>query len=229
MIPFRDERRPRVFDIAVWGIVAANVYVFFLEVTARAPDRFINALALIPYDFTHRVTLPPPSPHQYWETVFTSMFVHAGVPHIFFNMLFLVVFGPRMERYLGHLGFAVVYLLCGVAGGVAQILAGPLSRIPEIGASGAIAGILGGYLLCFPRATIDTVTPIGCFPLFLRLPALVVIGVWAAIQFFLGFWTFDPHANTGGVAYFAHIGGFSCGFAIVGIDRLFGGRNRRWA
>lgn len=228
MIPFHDERRPRVFDIVVWAIVAANVYVFYHEVVARSPARFVNEFALVPYDVTHQITLAPPSPHPYWLTLFSSMFLHGGIPHIFFNMLFLVVFGPRMERYLGHLGFALLYLVAGLSGGIAQILAAPNSHIPEIGASGAIAGVLGGYILSFPRATIDTVTPIGCFPLFLRLPALVVIGFWAAMQLFLGFWTFDPHANSGGVAYFAHIGGFSCGVLVVGTYRLFGGRKRRW-
>jgi membrane associated rhomboid family serine protease len=141
-------------------------------------------------------------------------------------MLFLVVFGPRMERYLGHLGFAAVYLLSGIAGGVAQLWAGPNSHIPEIGASGAIAGILGAYIVTFPTARIGTVTPIGCFPLFLRLPAVIVIGLWAALQFFLGFGTLDPRVNQGGVAYFAHIGGFSFGAIVVGFYDLLSGRER---
>lgn len=226
MIPYSDERRPAVFAAAVWLIVAANVYFFFRELTALHPAYVINEFALVPYNITHGIQLPPPSPHPYWLTLLSSMFLHGGFLHIFFNMLFLMVFGPRMERYLGHAGFTIVYLLAGIAGGAAQLWADPNSHIPEIGASGAIAGILGAYIVTYPTARIDTITPIGCFPLFLRLPAVLVIGLWAATQFFLGFGTFDPRANQGGVAYFAHIGGFSCGAILVGFYGLLGGRNR---
>ena len=224
MIPYRDERLPRVFAVSVWALVAANLYFFYRELTAPDSARFVEAFALIPYNLTHRIALPPPSPHPYWLTAITSMFLHGGISHIFFNMLFFVVFGPRIERDQGHAAFAAFYLLCGIAGGGAQVLAAPNSHIPEIGASGAIAGVMGAYLVTFPRSTIDTITPIGCFPLFLRLPAVVVIGIWAALQFFLGYYTLYPHANQGGVAYFAHIGGFSCGVAVQALYRLLRGR-----
>lgn len=227
MIPYSDERRPAIFAGAVWLLVAANVYGFYLELTARQPAKFIEFFALIPYNVTHAIALPQPSPHPYYLTLLTSMFLHGGYAHIFFNMLFLVVFGPRMERYLTHLGFLALYLLCGVTGGIAQIWAAPVSHVPEIGASGAIAGILGAYIVTYPTARIDTVTPIGCFPLFLRLPAVAFIGIWAFLQFFLGFETFAPHANAGGVAYFAHIGGFSTGALVVGFHGLFAGRRER--
>lgn len=224
MIPYADERRASAFAPVVWLIVAANVYVFYLELVSQRPEYFIDDFALIPYNITHGIALPPPAPHPYWLTFVTSMFLHGGIAHIFWNMLFLVVFGPRMERYLGHIGFLCVYLLSGIAGGIAQLWVGPNSHIPEIGASGAIAGILGAYIVTFPTARIGTVTPIGCFPLFLRLPAVIVIGVWAALQFFLGFGTLDPRVNQGGVAYFAHIGGFSFGAILVGFYGLFSGR-----
>ncbi len=204
----------------MWLIVAANVYFFWREITARHVAYVVNEFALVPYNITHHIQLAPPSPHPYILTVITSMFMHGGFLHLFFNMLFLIVFGPRMERYLGHLGFLGTYLLCGIAGGVAQIWAGPNSHVPEIGASGAIAGILGGFIVSYPTAVIDTITPIGCFPLLLRLPAVLVIGIWAAVQFFLGFQTLDPRANQGGVAYFAHIGGFACGAILVGVRTL---------
>jgi membrane associated rhomboid family serine protease len=228
MIPYADERRPPVFAISVWLIVAANVYFFYRELIAIHPAYVINEFALVPYNVTHHIQLPPPAP-PFPLTVLTSMFLHGGFAHIFFNMLFLIVFGPRMERYLGHFGFAFIYLLCGIAGGVAQISVDPNSHIPEIGASGAIAGILGAYIVTYPASRIDTITPIGCFPLFLQLPAVLVIGIWAALQFFLGFETFDPRVNQGGIAYFAHIGGFSCGAILVGFYGLFGGRNRKAA
>jgi len=221
LIPYRDERLPRIIAVSVWTIVAGNVYFFYRELTASKPARTIDEFALVPYNLTHHIQLAPPSPHPAVLTLLTSMFLHGGISHIFFNMLFLLVFGPRIERYQGHAAFVAFYVLCGVAGGIAQMLAAPNSHIPEIGASGAIAGVMGAYLITYPRSTIDTVTPIGCFPLFLRLPAVIVIGVWAALQFVLGFDTFDPRANQGGVAYFAHIGGFASGVILQGLVELF--------
>jgi membrane associated rhomboid family serine protease len=154
-------------------------------------------------------------------TVITAMFLHAGILHIAFNMLFLFVFGPVIEYVCGHLRFAALYLLCGIAGGIAQIAIGPGSHVPELGASGAIAGILGAYIVTYPTARINTIVPIGCFPLFLRLPAVLVIGVWAAIQFVNGFGSLSARlaTTTDGTAYFAHIGGFSCGVLAIGLFR----------
>lgn len=220
MIPLADERRPAVFAPVVWLIVAANVYFFWREITAAHVEYVVNEFALVPYNLTHHIQLPPPSPHPFELTILTSMFLHGGFLHLFFNMLFLAVFGPRMERSLGHLGFLATYLLCGICGGAAQVWAGPNSHVPEIGASGAIAGILGAFIVSYPAAVINTITPIGCFPLLLRLPAVLVIGLWAATQFFLGFQTLDPRANQGGIAYFAHIGGFSCGAILIGLRNL---------
>ena len=220
MIPIGDLRRPAGFAPVVWLIVAANVYCFWQEITATNVSYAINEFALVPYNITHHIQLPAPSPHPYLLTAVTAMFMHGGFLHLFFNMLFLAVFGPRIERALGHTGFALTYLLCGLAGGAAQVWVDPGSHIPEIGASGAIAGILGAYIVSYPAASIQTVTPIGCFPLLLRLPAVLVIGLWAATQFFLGFQTLDPRANQGGTAYFAHIGGFACGAILVGLRNV---------
>src|SRR6185312_6756567 len=133
------------------------------------------------------IALAAPSPAIPALTIVTSMFLHGSVLHIAFNMLFLFVFGPEIEFLCGHLRFAVLYLVCGIAGGIAQIAMGPGSHVPAIGASGAIAGILGAYLVRFPTAPINTIVPIGCFPLFLRLPAALVIGMWALGQFLNGF------------------------------------------
>lgn len=220
MIPLSDERRPAVFAFVTWAIVAANAYFFWRELTAPRAEYVINEFALVPYNLTHHIQLPPPAPHPWFLTVVTSMFLHGSFLHLFFNMLFLIVFGPRMERALGPIGFAGFYLLCGIAGGAAQTWAAPGSHIPEIGASGAIAGVLGAFIVSYPAAVINTLTPIGCFPLLLRLPAVLVIGLWAATQFFLGFQTLDPHADQGGIAYFAHIGGFSCGAILIGLRNL---------
>jgi membrane associated rhomboid family serine protease len=150
------------------------------------------------------------------------MFLHGSFLHIFFNMLFLFVFGPDIEYLCGHVRFLLLYLLCGIAGGVAMISIGPGSHVPEIGASGAIAGILGAYIVNFPRADINTIVPIGCLPLFFRLPAFVVIGVWAAVQFVHGFGALSDKVSSeqGGTAYFAHIGGFCAGVLLIGVFRV---------
>ena len=221
MIPIGDGRRLPIVPVAVYLIIALNVAVFVMEMRASDIDAFINLFATIPYDVTSGIVLPPPSPPNALLTIVTAMFLHAGIWHIAFNMLFLFVFGPDIEVLCGHVRFAVLYLLCGIAGGVAQIATGPGSHVPELGASGAIAGILGAYIVTYPTARINTIVPIGCFPLLLRLPALIVIGVWAAVQFVNGFGSLssDAAAATGGTAYFAHIGGFAFGVIAIGVFR----------
>lgn len=223
MIPIGDDARRMPFPFVVYAIVTLNIWVYALELHAgRGEDAFIQAFAAIPYDITHAVTLPPPSPPIPALTIVTSMFVHGGLAHIFFNLLFLIVFGPAIEFICGHLRFALLYLVCGIAAGIAQIAAAPNSHVPALGASGAIAGVLGAYLVTFPFASVRTIVPIGCFPLFLRLPALLVIGLWAAVQFFSGFGSLNAHTaeSQGGVAYFAHIGGFCAGVLVIGLLKI---------
>jgi membrane associated rhomboid family serine protease len=224
LIPIGDSRRLPVFPFVVYLLIALNVYVFVQEAGAPDIDRFIDLFATIPYDITHGIVLPAPSPPVPALTVLSAMFLHASILHIAFNMLFLFVFGPQIEAICGHLAFAAFYLLCGITGGIAQIAIGPGSHVPELGASGAIAGVLGAYIVTYPTARINTIVPIGCFPLFLRLPAVLVIGVWAAFQFVNGFGSFSARMAeaTDGTAYFAHIGGFSFGVLAIG---LFGGRD----
>jgi membrane associated rhomboid family serine protease len=221
VIPIGDDERRRLgFPFVVYALIAANLWAFYEELSAPEPDRFINAFALIPYDVTHFVALAPPSPAFPPLTLLSSMFLHGGWLHIGFNMLFLFVFGPAIEYACGHVRFLAYYLVCGIAGGVAQIVIGPGSHVPALGASGAIAGVLGGYLVTFPFAsTIRTIVPIVIFPLFVRLPAILVIGVWAATQFLNGFATISDRAaeSTGGTAYFAHIGGFCAGVLLIGL------------
>ncbi|MDB5029267.1 MAG: putative rane protein [Candidatus Eremiobacteraeota bacterium] len=223
MIPIGDdEGRVPIFPFVVYALIAINVYVFVQELGAPDTDRFINAFAAIPYDVTHSVVLPAPSPAVPALTIVTSMFLHGSILHIAFNMLFLFVFGPAVEYLCGHFRFLLFYLLCGIAGGIAQIAIGPGSHVPALGASGAIAGVLGAYLVNYPFARINTIVPIGCFPLFLRLPAILVIGLWAATQFITGFGTISDRAaeSQGGTAYFAHIGGFCAGAILAGLTAL---------
>jgi membrane associated rhomboid family serine protease len=230
MIPIGDNRRLPIFPFVVYAIIALNVIVFLGEYDAANTDAFINAFAAIPYDITNNIALAAPSPAVPALTIVTSMFLHGSVLHIAFNMLFLFVFGPEIEYLCGHVRFAVLYLLCGIAGGVAQIAIGPGSHIPAIGASGAIAGILGAYLINFPTARINTIVPIGCFPLFLRLPAILVIGVWALTQFLHGFGSLSDKvaSEQGGTAYFAHIGGFCAGVLLIGLFSVRAGTARAY-
>src|SRR5580658_5884153 len=134
MIPLGQTRRSPVFPIAVYAIVALNVYVFVREKEAPNPDAFVNAFAAIPYDITHNVVLAPPSPQWPVLTLVTSQFLHAGVLHIVFNMLFLLVFGPEIEYVCGHVRFVAFYLGCGVIGGLVQVLVAAGSHVPSIGA-----------------------------------------------------------------------------------------------
>jgi membrane associated rhomboid family serine protease len=219
VIPIGDDERPRGFPFVTYALIAANVWVFVQELNAPDLDRFINAFALIPYDLVNGIVLAPPSPPVPALTVITSMFLHGGFLHIASNMLFLFVFGPQVEALCGSLRFLAFYLLCGIAGDAAQVAIGPGSHVPSLGASGAIAGVLGAYLVNFPFASVRTIVPIGCFPLFLRLPALVVIGIWALVQFLNGFGTLGGRAaeSQGGTAYFAHIGGFCAGVLVIGL------------
>lgn len=230
MIPIGEGSRVPIFPIVTYALVAANVYVFFQEFSAANPDAYINAYAAIPYDITHGITLAAPSPAIPALTLFTSMFLHGSILHILFNMLFLAVFGPEIEYACGHVRYLVLYLICGLLGGIAQIAIGPDSHIPSIGASGAIAGILGAYIVSFPTNRINTIVPIGCFPLFLRLPAILVIGLWAVTQFFNGFGTISDKAAQaqGGTAYFAHIGGFLAGVILIGLFRTRKGPRQRY-
>ncbi|MDQ2859088.1 MAG: rhomboid family intramembrane serine protease [Candidatus Eremiobacteraeota bacterium] len=220
MIPIRNTRRLPVFPFAVYALVAINVAVFYSEMSLPGEsvrDAFINRYALIPYDVTSGVQIAAAPPTL--ATLVTAQFLHGSFLHIFFNMLFLVVFGPEVEYLAGHARFVAFYLFCGIVGNVAQTVVMPGSHVPAIGASGAIAGILGAYVLRFPTNSVETIVPIGCFPLFLRIPAYLVIGFWAVTQFVHGYGTLSSRVLSeqgGGTAYFAHIGGFLAGVFSIG-------------
>ncbi len=190
----------------MYGLVAINVVVFLHEigfVHDGAREAFINAYALIPFDLTHGVQLAPPAPPTPL-TLVTSQFLHGSVLHIFFNMLFLLVFGPEIEFVFGHVRFVVFYLICGIIGGLAETSVTFDSHVPGIGASGAIAGVLGAYLVRFPTRGIGT----------------VVIGLWALAQFVHGFGSLSDRVLSeqgGGTAYFAHIGGFLAGIFLISV------------
>ncbi len=188
--------------LVVWTLIALNLAAFGAEWTSADPGAAIDAFAAVPFDITHGIVLAPPSPPSPLLTILTSMFIHAGIAHVGFNVLVLAAFGPAIETRCGHLRFAAFYLTCGIVGEIAQISIGPDSHVPAIGASGAIAGVLGAYLMTFP----------------LRWPALLGIGAWAATQIVAGFGRLAlPAADQqAGIASFIHIGGFCCGVLLIG-------------
>ena len=216
--------------IVVYALVAINLFVYVQETLAADPDRFVNAFAAIPFDITHGIVLAPPSPVYPALTLVTAMFLHASLLHIGFNMLVLFAFGPEIEYLCGHVRFVVFYLLAGIAGNLAQLSIDPASHVPAIGASGAIAGVLGAYLVNFPTGRINTVVPAG-LPGFLRLPAVLLIGVWAAVQFVHGFGSLSSRVSSdegATTAYFAHIGGFLIGILTIGFFKIRRSTARRY-
>lgn len=218
MIPYRDEsRRLGGFPLATVTIIVANILVFVRELALgqhgdEPLSRFVHALGITPYAITHHVQLPPPSPHPEILTIFTAMFIHADILHIGGNMLYLYIFGPAVEWMTGTVRFVIFYFACGAVAGLAQVVSYPDSQVVAIGASGAIAGVLGAFVLFFGRDTIDTILPIGCIPLFVQVPALVFIGLWFIIQLLFSR-TESP--AMGGIGYLEHVAGFVAGMLFI--------------
>lgn len=203
MFPIRDHNPSVRTPYVTWAIIAANVLLYLITAPWAGGD---SALWL------HWALYPRAISEGVWlHGLFTHMFLHASLLHIFGNMLFLWVFGDNLEDQLGPVRFALYYLACGLAAAAAQIATDPMSGTPMVGASGAIAGVMGGYLLLFPRARIDVLF---IFVIFFRIwpiPAWIVLGGWFALQLLGG----AQSAATGGVAYWAHIGGFLAGLVLM--------------
>ena len=206
MIPLADDtRRPLTFPIATYSLIGLNFVVFFFELFLGDP--FINQWSLVPNSIVHGQGL---------ITLLTSMFLHEGWEHILGNMLFLWVFGPNVEDVMGPALYTIFYLICGLAASAAQIAIDPTSTIPNLGASGAIAGVLGGFILEFPGDEIRTLAFFGLGIFTYRLSAIVMIGFWFLLQFFSGIGEVATQAvGGGGVAFFAHVGGFICGLVLI--------------
>jgi membrane associated rhomboid family serine protease len=208
LFPQRDESRALTkFPIALLTLVAANVVVFLLEL--RFGDSFVLRYSMKPAEIVQGVHL---------ETLFTSMFLHAGIFHILGNMVYLWVFGDELEaNYLGSIRFVLFYFVCGLAAGALQIAVNPTSTVPNLGASGAIAGVLGAFLVEFPHDRILVAILVPFWIAHTRISAAVLIGIWFVLQLIGGVGSIT--ATTGGVAYFAHIGGFIAGVLLI---KLFG-------
>ena len=212
MIPLRSSERVYSRTIVTGTLIAANTAIFLYQfLLGYRVDQFIRTWGIIPNDL-HLITL------------LTSMFLHGGWLHLLGNMLFLWVFGRNLEDLIGGGRFLVFYLVCGLAAGVVQVIASPYTQVPTIGASGAIAGVMGAYLIKFPRSQIDTLVLLIIFFTRLTIPAPFYLILWFGMQFVSGFESIGERNYTGGgVAYFAHIGGFIAGILLI---RLFPSRQR---
>lgn len=232
MIPIKDYAGPRRrLPWITWGLIAVNVAVFLYQVSL-GPDAsaFMFAYSVVPAALTHGIPqtslpgvpahFPFHTPDPVYLTLITAMFLHAGWLHIGGNMLFLYIFGDNVEDRMGHIPYLLFYLFCGVVAGITQVLVDPGSSVPNLGASGAIAGVLAAYLVLFPLARVRTIIFIFIFFTIVTLPAIILIGLWFLLQFFDGVAALSSvHQNMGGVAYFAHVGGFVTGLVITLLSR----------
>lgn len=212
MFPLYDTQRSRHFPLMNWMLVILNGIAFYYEVTMSEADlfRFIHTWGLVPAHFA----LSNP---ETWINILTSMFLHGGWFHILSNMWILIIFGDNVEDKLGSIRYLIFYLLSGIAAAFLQFFIEPASTVPMIGASGAIAGVLGAYLILFPHSRIASLVPIFFIFTMVELPALVFLGFWFVSQLFSG-WLALQGAGASGVAWWAHIGGFAFGMIAI---RLF--------
>jgi len=205
--PFRDHNPSRNTPYVTWALIAINVVVFLgtwpLFNDEQALMSFFGAWAMIPVEVTGEA--------EYY-TMFTSMFLHGGIMHLVGNMLFLYIYGDNIEDQLGPVRFLLFYIACGLLAALAHLITNVGSPVPTVGASGAIAGVMGAYIVMYPKAKIDILLFIVVFFRIFTLPAWVVLGIWMALQLFNGF---AVPTGGGGVAYWAHIGGFLAGLALI--------------
>ncbi len=207
MIPLRSTERVYSPGVVTISLIIANILIFLYE-SSLDPD-LLNV-------FIARHGVVPDRLH--FSTLLTSMFLHGGWFHVIGNMWFLWIYGRNVEDIMGSSRFAIFYILCGLAAALVHVFFNPFSRVPTVGASGAIAGVMGGYLIKFPRARIITLVPIFFFITTLEVPAVLLLVYWFIIQFFSGFMTIGySQVSQGGVAWFAHVGGFVAGMLLVSV------------
>jgi membrane associated rhomboid family serine protease len=235
VLPLGDSEPTRIVPWATYTLIALNLVIYLAQL--RLGDEFTAAFAATPYEISHdedidqpfqlrvpvgedplgrvtmveRVVPQGPVPFPVWLTLFTSMFLHGSPLHLAGNMLFLWIFGDNVEEVLGSIRYVIVYLCCGLAASLAQILPNPDSYVPTLGASGAIAGIMGAYLVWFPHNLVRVLV----FRVIIAVPAWVVIGLWIAFQIWRGIGSLGHLGQVGGVAYLAHVGGAVVGIAVA--------------
>jgi len=214
VIPLRDSLRPRTAPFINWILIAVNLYIFIREI--MLPPGELNevfyTLGLIPSNVSHLIFSGSPLDVSMISFI-TAMFLHGGWMHVLSNMLFLWVFGDNVEDRLGHLRYLFFYLAAGIVGSIAHIMSNPFSEVPIIGASGAVAGVLGAYFVTFPRARVLTLIPIIIFFTIVEIPAVIFLALWFVLQIFNGTASLGGAADA--VAWWAHVGGFLAGIVLI--------------
>ena len=219
MFPLKDDIPTDKPPIVTIALIVINALIFFYQISLGEDFQYlIVKLGAIPYEITHQSEITQEAPFPVNMTLLTAMFLHGGWFHIIGNMLYLWIFGNNIEDKLGHFKFIIFYLISGIIASLVFVLTSPNSTIPMVGASGAIAGVLGAYLLKFPHARILTLIFLGFFVRIVRIPAVYVLGFWFIIQLIYALPSIG--SNTGGVAWFAHIGGFVAGMGLFKIFTL---------
>ncbi len=230
MFPIGDDNRDRErWPVVTAILIAVNVLVFLYELSVQSRDPYqlvelINRWGVVPREYALGRDLPPTIPLPYYATLVTSMFLHGGWGHLLGNMLYLWIFGDNVEDRFGRIAFLLFYLATGAIGALTQIIADPGLRMPTVGASAAISGVLGAYVTMFPRKRVRVLL----FVFIIDVPALLVIGLWAITQFVSSAGTLAARTvETGGVAYMAHVGGFVAGVVGALVWRAFAGVPRQ--
>ena len=223
-LPLKDDNPTNTFPFVTVGLILANCFVFYHQLTLSLPagQKFVFQWGAIPYQIVHGEVLYGPGLFPPVLTLFSAMFLHGGFLHLIGNMLYLWIFGNNIEDTLGHFRFLIFYLLAGIGAALTQVFSDPQSTMPMIGASGAVAGVLGAYLLLFPHARILTLMFIFIFIRMIRIPALIVLGFWFLMQLL----SITSGYETG-VAFFAHIGGFVAGLILVKVFQPQKARRRK--
>ncbi len=230
VLPLGDREKTRIVPVATYALITLNIVMFLVQLDRG--EQFTVAFAATPYEITHGVDLTQPAPlgrlHEehrevirvidqgpvffpVWMTMFTAMFLHGSMPHLVGNMLYLWIFGDNVEEVLGTVRYVLVYLAAGLVGTVAQIAASPDSLIPTLGASGAIAGVMGAYVVWFPHNRVRVLV----FRFIFEMPALIVVGGWILLQVLVGVSSLGLQNQAGGVAYLAHVGGAGTGLFVA--------------
>jgi len=210
MIPLKDDNPTEHFPYVTLALIALNVAVFIYQLSlgARGNQMMVLKMGIIPYEFTHALDIPPYSAHPLVLNLIAAMFMHGGFLHLGGNMLYLWIFGNNIEDAMGPVRFILFYLLTGVLASATHIFLQPDMRMPMIGASGAISGVLGAYLILFPKAKVLTLVILFFFITVIRIPALIILGFWFVLQFLNIY-------SRNNVAWFAHVGGFISGILLV--------------
>jgi membrane associated rhomboid family serine protease len=232
VVPLRDNIPTRIVPVVTYALIALNVAAFIYELSLGPNlEAFFRVWAIVPRDLTAYFAGEPTGlPFPAWITLISSQFLHGGFLHVAGNMLFLWIFGNNVEDKLGHIRFTIFYLACGVLAGLSQWFFSAYSVVPSLGASGAIAGVMGAYILRFPKAEVLTLVPLGFFMWTFRVPAFFFLGFWFVQQAFYGVAGLNVPTNVGmqngGVAYWAHAGGFVFGAILGPLLGLFADQDR---